>query len=74
MDDLEELTKISRFVTIAKSEGGIIVEANLWLNEKTMMPPYTVNIRGWGKTIESAAEVAMMKVNLAKTGASSQAV
>lgn len=61
---LEDIVKIARFVTLAKDENGFIVEANCWIDDRTFNPPYTVNIRGWGNTVESAAQNCITKMKL----------
>lgn len=62
---MNELVKRSRFVTISSQEGGVVVEANLWLHEE-QLDAYTVNIRAWGKTVESATEKLIIKLRLLK--------
>lgn len=57
---IDQLVACSRFVTIAEDEGGITVEANLWLDERK--DAYTVNLRGWGKTVNRGAEVVLIKL------------
>lgn len=61
MDKLNKIFRRSRFITIAPSEKGIVLEANLWPSEKDL-GPYTINIRGYGITIESAAKSVLMKM------------
>lgn len=61
---LQDIVKIARFVTLAKDKNGFIVEANCWIDDRTFDPPYTVNIRGCGKTVESATENCLDRMKL----------
>lgn len=63
MENLNTIIAVSRFVTVAKADGGITIEANCWLSQEEIQP-YTVNVRGWGKTLDNAAAQTILKMNL----------
>lgn len=64
VSNLQKIVRVSRFVTLAKEENGIVIEANCWLNDKTYDPPYTVNIRGYGSNLQKASEQTLYKMKL----------
>lgn len=51
MEKLEEITKLSRFVTVAYKNNMYTIEANFWPANVT---EYTINVRASGKTLDNA--------------------
>ena len=64
MERLQEIIKLSRFVTIAQKNKMYTIEANFWPSDETQ---YTINVRASGMTIDNAVENLYKKVESIRT-------
>lgn len=57
---IDKLVKMCRWVQVGKdANGAVVVDGNLWLDG---IDSYTANVRGFGSTVEIAAEDCLLKI------------